>query len=198
VLFFLPQLEAIANASSAAAELFSIIDKPSNLDPLSLEGERPASCTGDIEIRDLNFAYPTRPGVPVLHDLSLKIPAGKTTALVGSSGCGKSTIVGLLERWYQPTSGQIFIDGHEIADLNINWLRSNVRLVQQEPTLFQGTVAENVAKGLVSKQKSLPEETRMQLIEKACKDADAHGFIQQLPQGYHTQLGEGARMLSGG
>ena len=198
MLFFLPQLESIANASSAAAELFSIIDQPSKLDPLSPAGERPASCTGEIEIRDLSFAYPTRPSVPVLQDLSLKIPAGKTTALVGPSGCGKSTIVGLLERWYQPTSGQIFIDGHEIADLNINWLRSNVRLVQQEPTLFQGTVAENVAKGLISKQKSLPKERQMQLIEKACKDADAHDFIQRLPQGYHTQLGEGARMLSGG
>ena len=70
--------------------------------------------------------------------------------------------------------------------------------MQQEPTLFQGTVAENVAKGLINKQKSLPEEARMQLIKKACQDADAHDFIQRLPQGYHTQLGEGARMLSGG
>jgi ATP-binding cassette, subfamily B (MDR/TAP), member 1 len=154
VLFFMPQLEALATASSAAAELFAIIDKPSELDPLSPEGEKPATCTGEIEIRNLDFAYPTRPSVPILQDLSLKIPAGKTTALVGPSGCGKSTIVGLLERWYQPSSGQILIDGQDISSLNVNWLRSNVRLVQQEPTVFQGTVAENVGKGLITKQKS--------------------------------------------
>ncbi|KAI7325846.1 putative ABC transporter [Hortaea werneckii] len=198
VLFFLPQLEAIANASSAAAELFFIIDKPSTLDPLSSTGNRPETCTGDIEINDLSFSYPTRPGVPVLHNLNLKMPAGKTTALVGPSGCGKSTIVGLLEQWYQPTSGQIFIDGQDIADLNINWLRSQVRLVQQEPTLFQGSIADNVAKGFIGMQKTLPDDSQRQLIQKACKDAGAHGFIQQLPHGYDTQLGEGARMLSGG
>jgi ATP-binding cassette, subfamily B (MDR/TAP), member 1 len=154
VLFFMPQLEALATASSAAAELFAIIDKPSELDPLSPEGERPTDCTGEIEIRNLDFAYPTRPSVPILQDLSLKIPAGKTTALVGPSGCWESTIVGLLERWYQPSSGQILIDGQDISSLNVNWLRSNVRLVQQEPTVFQGTVAENVGKGLITKQKS--------------------------------------------
>ena len=197
-MFFLPQVEAITNASSAAAELFSIIDKPSQLDPLHPGGRQPATCTGEIEIRNLNFAYPTRPGAPVLQDLNLRIPAGKTTALVGPSGCGKSTIVGLLERWYQPTSGQIILDDHDIADFNTNWLRSNLRLVQQEPTLFQGTVAQNVAKGLVGEQKTLPEEKRMQLIQGACVAADAHDFIQQLPEGYHTQLGESARMLSGG
>ncbi|KAK5748111.1 hypothetical protein LTS12_021846 [Elasticomyces elasticus] len=198
VLFFLPQLESIINASSAASELFEIIDKPSLLDPLAPGGEQPTICTGEIEIRDLNFSYPARPGVPVLRNLNLRIPAGKTTALVGPSGCGKSTIVALLERWYQPTSGQIIMDNHDIADLNTKWLRSNLRLVQQEPTLFQGTVAQNVAKGFVDKQVVLPEESRMRLIEKACMDADAHDFIQRLPEGYHTQLGESARMLSGG
>ena len=197
-MFFLPQLEAITSASSAAAELFSIIDKPSQLDPLHPGGRKPVTCTGEIEIRNLNFAYPTRPGAPVLQDLNLRIPAGKTTALVGPSGCGKSTIVGLLERWYQPTSGQIILDDHDIADFNTNWLRSNLRLVQQEPSLFQGTVAQNVAKGFVGDQKTLPEERRMQLIQEACVAADAHDFIQQLPEGYHTQLGESARMLSGG
>ncbi|KAJ9621357.1 hypothetical protein H2203_007409 [Taxawa tesnikishii (nom. ined.)] len=179
-------------------QLFSIIDKPSQLDPLQPGGKQPTTCTGEIEIRNLNFAYPTRPGAPVLRDLHLRIPAGKTTALVGPSGCGKSTIVGLLERWYQPTSGQIILDDHDIADYNTSWLRSNLRLVQQEPTLFQGTVAQNVAKGFVREQKSLPEERQMQLIKEACVAAEAHGFIEQLPEGYNTQLGESARTLSGG
>lgn len=194
----LPQFESILGAQSAAAELFSIIDKPSQIDPLSPEGIQPATCTGEIEIRNLKFAYPSRTGAPVFQDLNLRIPAGKTTALVGPSGCGKSTIVGLLERWYQPTSGQILLDGHDIAEYNTNWLRSNLRLVQQEPTLYQGTVVENVAKGLVGEQKNLPEEKQLELIQKACMAADAHDFIEQLPEGYNTHLGERARMLSGG
>ncbi|KAF2156892.1 putative ABC transporter [Myriangium duriaei CBS 260.36] len=192
------QLGTITNASSAATELFSTIDKPSSLDPFSTEGKRPVVCSGRIEIRNLHFAYPTRPEAPVLQDLNLSIPSGKTTALVGPSGCGKSTLVGLLERWYQPTSGELLLDGHDIAGFNIGWLRSNIRLVQQEPALFQGTVAQNVAKGLVGEQLVLTQEDQMRLIREACISADAHHFIERLPRGYHTQLGEGARMLSGG
>lgn len=127
----MPQIQAITNASSAAAELFSIIDKKSLLDPLAPGGEQPPSCQGEIEIRDLSFAYPSRPTAQVLHGLNLSIPAGKRTALVGASGCGKSTLVGLLERWYLPSSGEILLDGRDIADYNTNWLRSHVRLVQQ-------------------------------------------------------------------
>ncbi|KAI4717299.1 putative ABC transporter [Aureobasidium sp. EXF-10727] len=198
VLLIMPQIQAITNASSAAAELFAIIDKPSMLDPLSSEGTTPNTCVGDIEIRNLSFSYPSRPTAPVLQDLSLRIPAGKTTALVGPSGCGKSTLVGLLERWYQPTSGQILLDGHDITTFNTKWLRTHIRLVQQEPTLFQGTVASNVAKGLVGEQLSLTEEQQRQLIQDACMAADAHDFIQKFPEGYDTQLGERASMLSGG
>ncbi|KAI4731416.1 putative ABC transporter [Aureobasidium sp. EXF-10728] len=198
VLLIMPQIQAITNASSAAAELFAIIDKPSMLDPLSSEGKTPDTCVGDIEICNLSFSYPSRPTAPVLQDLSLRIPAGKTTALVGPSGCGKSTLVGLLERWYQPTSGQILLDGHDITTFNTNWLRTHIRLVQQEPTLFQGTVASNVAKGLVGEQLNMTEEQQMQLIQDACMAADAHDFIQKFPEGYDTQLGERASMLSGG
>ena len=136
VLAVLPQFQAITNAVSAASELFTIIDKPSMLDPLLPDGKQPTFCTGQIEIRNLRLAYPTRPTAPVLQDLNLSVPAGKTTALVGPSGCGKSTIVGLLERWYQPTYGRILLDGLDLAEFNTKWLRSNIRLVQQEPTLF--------------------------------------------------------------
>ncbi|OAL44084.1 putative ABC transporter [Pyrenochaeta sp. DS3sAY3a] len=197
-LLIFPQVQAFTNASSAAGELFSIIDKPSSLDPLSSEGMKPTTCTGDIVIHDLRFAYPTRPTAQVLKGLSLSIPAGKTTALVGPSGCGKSTLVGLLERWYQPASGQILLDGHDIAEYNTNWLRSNVRLIQQEPTLFQGTIYQNVAKGLIGNQRNLSEEEQMELVQEACRSSNAHDFIEQLPEGYHTQVGERASMLSGG
>ena len=198
VMLIFPQFEAISAATAAASELFSIIDKPSLLDPLSAEGMRPTSCTGDIQIRDLRFAYPTRPSVQVLQGLDLSIPAGKTTALVGPSGCGKSTLVGLLERWYDPASGHILLDGHSISDYNTKWLRSTFRLVQQEPILFQGTIFENVAKGFVDEQRNLPKEAQMKLIQEACLASNAHDFIQRLPEGYNTQVGERASMLSGG
>lgn len=198
VMLVAPQLQSITNASSAASELFSVIDKPSLLDPLSPEGMQPTSCAGEIQIRDLRFAYPTRPTAQVLQGLDLSIPAGKTTALVGPSGCGKSTLVGLLERWYQPASGQILVDGHDITEYNTKWLRSNFRLVQQEPTLFQGTIFQNVAKGFVGEQQNLSEEAQMELVQEACMASNAHDFIERLPEGYNTQVGERASMLSGG
>lgn len=197
-LLIFPQFQAITNASSAAGELFSIIDSRPTLDPLSTDGLQPSSCTGEIVVRDLRFAYPTRPSAQVLRSLSLSIPAGKTTALVGPSGCGKSTLVGLLERWYQPTSGQIFLDGRDIAEYNTKWLRSNIRLIQQEPTLFQGSIYENIAKGLIGTQEHLSEEKKMEIIQGACKTSNAHDFIEAMPEGYHTQVGERASMLSGG
>lgn len=197
-LLVLPQLQSITNASSAASELFSIIDKPSLLDPLSPEGMQPTSFTGEIQIRDLRFAYPTRPTAQVLQGLDLSIPAGRMTALVGPSGCGKSTLVGLLERWYQPASGQILVDGHDIAEYNTKWLRSNFRLVQQEPILFQGTIFQNVAKGFIGEQQNISEEAQMELVQEACLASNAHDFIERLPEGYNTQVGERASMLSGG
>ncbi|KAK4988078.1 hypothetical protein LTR50_004194 [Elasticomyces elasticus] len=198
VMLVVPQIQSITNASSAASELFSIIDKPSLLDPLSPEGMRPDCCTGEVQIRDLRFAYPTRPTAQVLQGLSLSIPAGKTTALVGPSGCGKSTLVGLLERWYEPASGQILVDGYNIAEYNTKWLRSNFRLVQQEPVLFQGTIFQNVAKGLVGEQQNLSEQAQIELVREACVASNAHDFIKSLPEGYNTQVGERASMLSGG
>jgi ATP-binding cassette subfamily B (MDR/TAP) protein 1 len=193
-----PQVQAITAAAGAAAELFNIIDKKSELDPLDPAGQQPATCTGGIEIKDLTFAYPSRPSAPVIKNLSLHIPAGKTTALVGASGCGKSTLVGLLERWYNPGSGQILLDGVNITDYNTKWLRSHIRLVQQEPVLFSGTVFQNVIKGFVGAQLDLPEEKQMELVVEACKSSNAHDFITELPEGYHTQVGERASMLSGG
>ncbi|OAP63660.1 hypothetical protein AYL99_02887 [Fonsecaea erecta] len=193
-----PQIQAVTNASSAASELFSIIDKPSLLDPLDPAGARPSSCRGDIEIKGLDFAYPSRPAAQVLRELTISIPAGKTTALVGASGCGKSTLIGLLERWYLPTAGHITLDGLDLDKYNVKWLRSQVRLVQQEPVLFRGTVFENVAKGFLDEQRKYPREQQMALVREACKASNADDFINELPQGYETQVGERAGTLSGG
>src|SRR5690554_1710591 len=126
-----PNFAAFANAASAAATLFETIDRVSLINSLEDGGDQPESITGNLEFSGVNFAYPTRPGVQVLKEFSLQFPAGKTTALVGASGSGKSTIVGLLERWYTPDSGTITLDGRPIDSLNIKWLRTRVRLVQQ-------------------------------------------------------------------
>ncbi|KAL8857213.1 MAG: hypothetical protein Q9178_006268 [Gyalolechia marmorata] len=193
-----PQLQSFSTAASAAAELFSVIDRDSELDPLDQSGKSPSTCQGFIEARNLNFAYPSRPSAQVLNNLSISVPAGKTTALVGPSGCGKSTLVGLLERWYNPGSGQLLLDGIDVAEYNTRWLRSVIRLVQQEPILFSGTVFENVANGLLDQQRSLSRDEQLQLVQSACEASNAHEFIVQLPEGYDTQLGEGAGMLSGG
>lgn len=138
-----------SNAGVSAAELFSLMDRDSLIDPLGVDGSVPESIDGAISLENLSFSYPTRPDVRVLDGFSLNIPAGKTTALVvcrsqafsnkpsmltkiqGPSGSGKSTIIGLIERWYNPETGSIKLDGRPIDKLNLNWLRKTVRLVQQ-------------------------------------------------------------------
>ncbi len=194
-----PNILTFTSATSAAAVLFKCIDRKSEIDPLSDEGERPKTIDGHIQLRNVNFTYPTRPNAPVLHDFTLDIPPGKVTALVGASGSGKSTIVALLERWYNPTNGNILLDAKPIEDLNLRWLRTNIRLVQQEPVLFMGTVFENVRYGLIgTKGEDAPEEEQRQLVADACKLANAHDFVSELPKGYDTECGERAGLLSGG
>ncbi|EOA86237.1 uncharacterized protein SETTUDRAFT_28633 [Exserohilum turcica Et28A] len=175
-----PQVIALTKASASAEELFKTIDRKSEIDPLSEEGKIPSECKGVIEIKDVSFAYPARPDTTVLNGLALLAPAGKTTALVGASGSGKSTIIGLMERWYDQAHGTIYLDGTDIRQLNLTWLRTTIRLVQQEPVLFSGTVYDNIAFGLFGTDKAnLPQS-------------------EQRALGYDTQLGERAANLSGG
>lgn len=195
----LMQIFNITKAATAAVELFQTIDRPSLIDPMSTSGLEPNQCTGTIELQGVEFSYPSRPDTKVLNGLSLSIPARKTTALVGASGSGKSTIVALLERWYDQAAGSITLDGRNVRDLNLRYLRTKIRLVQQEPVLFSGTVLDNVAYGLLgTEHENAPAEKKLQLVQNACKDAFAHEFIEQLPEQYSTQIGERARMLSGG
>lgn len=193
------QIFSITKAATAADELFATIDKQSSIDPMSSVGLQPEHCIGDIELEDVRFAYPSRPDSQVLDSLTLSIPARKTTALVGASGSGKRTIVALLERWYDQTAGSITLDGINIRELNLRYLRTKIRLVQQEPVLFSGTVYDNVVYGLLgTENENASEEKKLQLVKDACKDAFAHEFIEQLPEQYYTKIGERARMLSGG
>lgn len=194
-----PNGQAFASAISAAAKIFSTIDRPSPLDPFSDEGEKLDQFEGNIELCNIKQIYPSRPEVTVMDDVSLMIPAGKTTALVGPSGSGKSTIVGLVERFYLPVGGTVLLDGHDIQSLNLRWLRQQISLVSQEPVLFGTTIYQNIRHGLIgTKYENEPEEKVSKLIEDAAKMANAHEFILALPEGYETNVGQRGFLLSGG
>jgi ATP-binding cassette, subfamily B (MDR/TAP), member 1 len=108
-----------------------LIAQEPNIDPVGSGGKSPESISGQIKFRDVAFSYPARPTIRVLEGLNLEFEARKVTAIVGASGSGKSTVVSLAERWYDPIEGQIFLDGNNIKDLNVKWLRSQIGLVQQ-------------------------------------------------------------------
>ncbi|RAH45704.1 ABC transporter ATP-binding protein [Aspergillus brunneoviolaceus CBS 621.78] len=194
-----PQIVQITRAASAAQFMWEVIDHEPSIDALSTLGKQPKTCRGEIQFSSIAFSYPTRPQVRVLEDFTLAVPANKTTALVGPSGSGKSTISALLERWYDPLEGGVLLDGLDIRELNVRWLRTSVRIVQQEPTLFNGTVFENVAYGLAGTEYiNASREEQLERVIEACKAAYAHEFIEGLPEGYDTRVGERASVLSGG
>ncbi|KAF7101533.1 hypothetical protein CFC21_102845 [Triticum aestivum] len=182
-----PSMAAFAKARVAAAKIFRIIDHTPGV---TKEGVELESVTGRLELRNVEFAYPSRPDTPILRRFSLSVPAGKTIALVGSSGSGKSTVVSLIERFYDPSSGQIMLDGVELKDLKLRWLRSQIGLVSQEPALFATSIRENLLLGR--------EEASQVEMEEAARVANAHSFIIKLPDGYDTQVGERGLQLSGG
>ncbi|KAK9349188.1 P-loop containing nucleoside triphosphate hydrolase protein [Lipomyces starkeyi] len=194
-----PHIRSITTGMAAANKIFTTIDRVSAIDTYSTTGRKLENLNGDIELRHVRFIYPSRPTVTVLPDYSLKIPAGKTVALVGASGSGKSTIVGLLERFYAPLAGQVLVDGVDITDLNIKWLRQQIALVSQEPTLFGCSIFENVAHGLIgTKYENASETEKRELVIEACKQANAMVFIDTLPEGLSTNVGERGFLLSGG
>ncbi|XP_028410025.1 multidrug resistance protein 1-like [Dendronephthya gigantea] len=184
-----PCMEALATARGVAYVIFNIIDRKSSINVSSSTGLRP-DVDGDVEFRNIDFLYPSRPTVQVLKYFNLKVPRGKRVALVGESGCGKSTVVKLLSRFYDPQRGSILIDGTNIKDINVNHLRSHIGIVNQEPVLFSTTIAENIAFGR--------EGVTQNEIEEAAKAANAHNFISQFPKGYDTLCGERGTQMSGG
>ncbi|KAG6514013.1 hypothetical protein ZIOFF_024351 [Zingiber officinale] len=185
-----PSMAAFAKARVAAAKIYRTIDHKPSMDMKNDSGVELGAITGLVELKNVNFAYPSRPDVPVLRDFSLTVAAGKTIALVGSSGSGKSTVVSLIERFYDPTSGQILFDGHDIKSLKLKWLRQQIGLVSQEPALFATTIKENVLLGR--------EDATQVEIEEAARVANAHSFIVKLPDAYESQVGERGMQLSGG
>lgn len=157
--------------------------------PPSYDPIRPSPSGVALDFRAVNFAYRTRP-TPVLNNLNLSIQPGQFAALVGASGCGKSTTISLLERFYDPTAGKIEYNGQDITTLDPHEYRKNISLVSQEPTLYEGTIRENIALSV--------DDASDADIEAACKDAQIHEFIASLPDGYATRLGPKGMSLSGG
>lgn len=198
-IYLLFLLIAIATACGAAAKLFATIDRTPTIDSSNPAGDKPTTVQGSIKIDDVSFTYPSRFDVAVLSNISFTFEAGKSYALVGPSGSGKSTIVSLLERFYDPKSGSITLDGADLKNLNLKWLRRHIGLVAQEPVLFGTTVQNNVAHGLAgSIFEHATDDVKFNLIKEACIKANAHDFIMRLPKGYNTVVGERGFMLSGG
>ncbi|CAA3003403.1 ABC transporter B family member 9-like [Olea europaea subsp. europaea] len=181
----------VNKAKDSAASIFEILDSEPEIDSNSEEGTTLASVGGDIEFQHVSFKYPTRPDIQIFKDLCLRMPSGKTMALVGESGSGKSTVISLIQRFYNPNFGQIFLDGMEIRKFKLSWLRQQMGLVSQEPILFNESIRTNIAYG---KKGDVTEEE----IISATKAANAHNFISGLPQGYDTNVGERGVQLSGG
>ncbi|KDP21188.1 hypothetical protein JCGZ_21659 [Jatropha curcas] len=180
-----------SKAQDSTASIFAILDRKSKIDSSSDEGSTLTHVNGEIELKHVSFKYPTRPDVQIFRDLSLIIPSGKTVALVGESGSGKSTVVSLIERFYDPDSGTVHLDNVEIKKLKLGWLRQQMGLVGQEPILFNESIRANIAYG---KQGDVSEEE----IIAATEAANAHSFISSLPHGYDTSVGERGIQLSGG
>ncbi|HAP81445.1 MAG TPA: lipid ABC transporter permease/ATP-binding protein, partial [Enterobacteriaceae bacterium] len=172
---------------AACQTLFSILDSEQEKDDGTLTIER---AKGDVDFRNVTFTYPGR-DTPALRDINLHIPEGKTVALVGRSGSGKSTIAGLITRFYDIDEGQILLDGHDLREYTLTSLRNQVALVSQNVHLFNDTVANNIAYART-------QEYSREEIEKAAKMAYATDFINKMDNGFDTIIGENGVMLSGG
>ncbi|PQQ20746.1 hypothetical protein Pyn_26342 [Prunus yedoensis var. nudiflora] len=180
-----------SKAKNAAASIFAIIDRKSKIDPSDESGVKLDNVKGEIELRHVSFKYPSRPDIQIFQDLSLTIHCGNTVALVGESGSGKSTVVALLQRFYDPDSGHITLDGIELKRFQLKWLRQQMGLVSQEPVLFNDTIRANIAYGKDG------DATEAEIVP-ASELANAYSFISSLGQGFDTTVGQRGAQLSGG
>lgn len=184
--------QKIAKSVLATHDLHGLI----KLDTISSESQgifRPR-IEGDLVFNDVSFSYPTNPDVSVLSKMSMRIADGECVAIVGASGCGKSTIASLLQRLYEPTSGTISVGLSELRATDINYLRDHVAVVSQTPNLFDASIRENIAYGRVGEDNGMSDAD----VERAARAANVHEFIMSLPQGYDTLIGENASLISGG
>uniref|UniRef100_A0ACD5VGZ9 Uncharacterized protein n=1 Tax=Avena sativa TaxID=4498 RepID=A0ACD5VGZ9_AVESA len=185
-----PSISAIAEGQTAAYRLFETIERKPEIDSDDTSGMVLENIKGDVELKDVYFQYPARPGQLILDGLSLQVASGTTVAIVGESGSGKSTVISLVERFYDPQAGEVLIDGINIKNLSLDWIRGKIGLVSQEPLLFMTSIKDNIMYG---KEHATTEE-----IKRAAELANAANFIDKLPNGYDTMVGQRGTLLSGG
>ncbi|KAE8664440.1 ABC transporter B family member 20 [Hibiscus syriacus] len=161
--------------------VFEIIDRVPKIEPDDNSALKPPNVYGSIELKNVDFCYPTRPEMLILSNFSLKVNGGQTVAVVGVSRSGKSTIISLIERFYDPVAGQILLDGRDLKLYNLRWLRNHLGLVQQEPIIFSTTIKENI---IYARHNASEAE-----MKEAARIANAHHFISSLPHGYDTHVG---------
>ncbi|XP_048590908.1 ABC transporter B family member 10 [Brassica napus] len=176
-----PDISTFVRARAAAYPIFQMIERNKEVKT----GRKLGKVDGEIQFRDVTFTYPSRPDVLIFDKLNLVIPAGKVVALVGGSGSGKSTVISLIERFYEPTDGAVFLDGNDVRYLDLKWLRGHIGLVNQEPAFFATTIRENIMYG---KDDATDEE-----ITRAVTLSEAVSFINKLPDGFETQLSGGQK-----
>jgi ATP-binding cassette subfamily B (MDR/TAP) protein 1 len=167
-------MKAFAGGQAAAYKMFETINRTPEIDAYSTTGRKLEDIRGDIEFRDVYFYYPTRPDEQIFKGFSLTIPSGMTIALVGQSGSGKSTVISLIERFYDPQLGDVLIDSVNLKEFQLRWIRSKIGLVSQEPVLFASSIKENIAYG--------KDNATNQEIRAAAELANAAKFIDKMPQ----------------
>ncbi|CAI2729850.1 unnamed protein product [Schistosoma spindalis] len=185
----LPSFQYFMNAQASAAEIYGTIERIPQIDK-DQHGNLIPNFSGNVAFKNVSFVYPSRPDITILKDFSLTIKSGQTIALVGPSGSGKSTIIHMLQRFYDPVSGEVLIEDENIKNLDLKAYRNQIGCVQQEPILFEGTISDNIRLGKL--------DATQDEIEEAAKLANAHDFIQQLPDTYDTFVGERGGGMSGG
>ncbi|PTB62202.1 P-loop containing nucleoside triphosphate hydrolase protein [Trichoderma citrinoviride] len=195
-----PNMPSFIKAVAASGDVFKILDETDTKDAtddfvVSSLGTR----NGHLVMRDVSFSYPSRPDVKALSNVNIEFVSGTSTAVVGPSGAGKSTLVSLLERWYHPTSGVILLDDYDITGIDPKWLRQQIALVEQQPQLFNASIFDNIAYGLIGTEKEhASRQEKMRLVEEACQEARALDFIQNLPKAFDTDVGDHGGLISGG
>ncbi|KAL4080879.1 multidrug resistance protein 4 [Scleroderma citrinum] len=190
---FVPDMSSARGAGAAMIKLFDTVPEI-EVDSPDEKTFSASSVEGQIRLDNIHFRYPTRPAVRVLRGLNLTIDHGTYVALVGASGCGKSTVIQLIERFYDPLVGQVLLDDQPINEYNVQEYRQQLALVSQEPTLYAGTIRFNILLGATKPVSDVTQEE----IEEACRDANILDFIESLPDGFETEVGGKGSQLSGG
>lgn len=175
-----PDISAFVRAKAAAYPIFEMIERSTMSKTSSKTGQKLINVEGHIQFKDVMFSYPSRPDVVIFNKLCLDISPGKIVALVGGSGSGKSTVISLIERFYEPLAGEILLDGYNIRDLDLKWLRQQIGLVNQEPALFATSIRENILYG--------KDEATLDEVTRAAKMSEALSFINNLPERFETQV----------